>query len=179
MANIKTEKEIEIMREGGRILAGILKKLEEAVKPGITTNDLEKLAHELVLSYEVESSFLGFDGYPNMLCTSLNDEVVHGIPSGRVLEEGDLLKIDMGVLRGGFHTDSAMTVLVGNRGDSTVRNLIQTTKESLEIGISKAKVGNTLGDIGSAIQKHVEDKGFNVVRDLVGHGIGRVLHEAP
>ena len=179
MIKIKTEKEIQTMREGGKILAEILKKLEKAVKPGITTNDLEKLADELILSYGVESSFLGFDGYPNILCTSLNDEVVHGVPSGRVLKEGDLLKIDMGVLHRGFHTDSATTVLVGNKEDSVKRNLIQTTKEALEIGISKAKVGNTLGDIGVAIQKHVEDKGFNVIRDLVGHGIGRELHEPP
>src|SRR3990167_9282416 len=110
---IKTDKEIEIMKEGGKILAGILRKLEEAVKPGVTTNDLEKLAGELVLSYGVEGSFLGFDGYPNILCTSLNDEVVHSIPSDRVLGEGDLLKIDMGVLYKGFHTDSAITILVG------------------------------------------------------------------
>lgn len=167
------------MKEGGKILGEILRKLEEVTKPGITTNDLEKLVHELVLSYGVESSFLGFDGYPNMLCTSINDEVVHGLPSDRILNEGDLLKIDMGVLHEGFHTDSALTVLVGNKGDSVKRNLIQTTKESLEIGISKARVGNTLGDIGAAIQKHVEDKGFNVIRDLVGHGIGRELHEPP
>ncbi len=179
MTNIKTEKEIQIMREGGKILAEILKKLEEAVKPGITTNDLEELACELVLYYKVSGSFLGFEGYPAILCTSLNDEVVHAIPSDRVLEEGDLLKIDMGVLHEGFHTDSAVTVIVGNMNDIAKRNLIQVTKESLEIGISKAKVGNTLGDIGSAIQKHVEDKGFNVVRDLVGHGIGRELHEPP
>lgn len=179
MVNLKTEKEIEIMKEGGRILGEILKKLEEAVKPGITTNDLEELVRELISFYGVESSFLGFDGYPNILCTSLNDEVVHGIPSVRVLKEGDLLKIDMGVLHKGFHTDSATTVLVGNSGDMVKRKLIQTTKESLEIGISKAKVGNTLGDIGAAIQKHVEDRGFNVVRDLVGHGVGRELHEEP
>jgi methionyl aminopeptidase len=179
MFKIKTKEEIQIMKEGGKILAEILKKLEEATKPGITTSHLEELARELVLSYGVKSSFLGFDGYPAMLCTSLNDEVVHGLPSDRVLKEGDLLKIDMGVLHKGFHTDSARTVLVGNMGDLVKRNLIQTTKESLEIGISKAKAGNTLGDIGAAIQKHVEDKGFNVVRDLVGHGIGRELHEPP
>ncbi len=179
MVNLKTEKEIQVMKEGGKILADILRILEEAVKPGITTNDLEKLARELVLSYGVKSSFLGFDGYPNILCTSINDEIVHGLPSDRVLKEGDLLKIDMGVLHKGFHTDSAITVLVGNRGDLVKRNLIQTTKESLEIGISKAKAGNTLGDIGSAIQKYIEDRGFNVIRDLVGHGIGRELHEPP
>src|SRR3989344_2061792 len=185
---IKIKTEIEIMREGGKILAGILKKLTESVKPGITTNDLEKLARELVLSYKVKPSFLGFDGYPNILCTSLNDEVVHGIPSDRVLKEGDVLKIDMGVLHKGFHTDSATTVLVEPKEEVihiTTLNvvnqklLISVTKEALEIGISKAKIGNTLGDIGSAIQKHVEDRGFNVVRDLVGHGIGREPHEPP
>lgn len=179
MVNIKTEKEIQIMKEGGEILGEILKKLADAVKPGMTTNDLEKLARESVSFYGVESSFLGFDGYPAFLCTSVNDEIVHGLPSDRILEDGDLVKIDMGVLHEGFHTDSAVTVLVGNKGDSVKRSLIQTTKESLEIGISKAKVGNTLGDIGLAIQKHIEDKGFNVVRDLVGHGIGRELHEPP
>lgn len=179
MVNIKTEKEIQIMKEGGKILGEILNKLADAVKPGMTTNDLEKLARELVLSYGVESSFLGFDGYPAFLCTSINEEIVHGLPSDRILEEGDVLKIDMGVLHEGFHTDSATTVLVGGKGDTIKRSLIQTTRESLEIGISKAKVGNTLGDVGAAIQKHIEDKGFNVVRDLVGHGIGKELHEPP
>src|SRR3989344_3361280 len=188
MINIKTEKEIEIMREGGKILAEILNKLSESVKPEITTNDLEKLACELVLSYKVKPSFLGFDGYPNILCTSVNDEIVHAIPSNRVLKDGDLLKIDMGVLHKGFHTDSAITVLVGQKDEVihiTTLNvvnpklLISVTKEALEIGISKAKVGNHLGNLGAAIQKHVEDSGFNIVRDLVGHGIGRELHEPP
>ena len=179
MINLKTEKEIQIMREGGKILAEILKKLFEAVKPGITTNELEELACELVFSYKVKGSFLGFEGYPAILCTSLNDEVVHAVPSNRVLEEGDLLKIDMGVLHEGFHTDSAVTVIVGNMNDTNKRKLIQVTQESLEIGISKAKVGNNLGDIGYAIQKHIENNGFNVIRDLVGHGIGRELHEEP
>ncbi len=188
MIKLKTEKEIEIMREGGKILAEILKKLANAVKPGITTNYLEELACELVLSYKVKSSFLGFDGYPAMLCTSLNDEIVHGVPSDRVLKDGDLLKIDMGVLHEGFHTDSAVTVLVDQNDkviNITTRRvvspqvLISVTKEALNIGISMVKVGNTLGDVGSAIQKHVEENGFNVVRDLVGHGIGRGLHESP
>ena len=179
MINLKTEKEIEIMREGGKILAEIIKKVADAVKPGITTNDLERLARELLLSYGAESSFLGFENYPAVLCTSLNDEIVHGVPSDRILKDGDLLKIDMGVLHNGFHTDSAVTVLVGNGGDMLKRKLIQITKESLEIGISMARAGNTLGDVGSAIQRYVEDKGFNVVRDLVGHGIGRKLHEPP
>ena len=178
MIKIKTPQEIEIMSEGGKILAAILKKLAEAVKSGGTTSYLEKLARELVLSYGVKPSFLGFDGYPAALCTSVNDEIVHGVPSGRVLKDGDLLKLDMGVLYQGFHTDSAITVVVGE-GDEAKKKLLNVTKEALRIGISKAKVGNTLGDIGSAIQKYVEKNGFNVVRDLVGHGIGKELHEPP
>ena len=188
MINLKNQQEIQIMKEGGKILADILEKLKEAVKPGITTNDLEKLAGELVLSQGVKSSFLGFDGYPAVLCTSVNEEIVHSIPSKRVLKEGDVLKLDMGVLHNGFHTDSAITVLIGQNNKDihittlnvvNLQLLISVTKEALEIGISKAKVGNTLGDIGAAIQKHVEQNGFNVVRDLVGHGIGRELHESP
>lgn len=178
MTKIKTEKEIQIMKEGGKILAEILKRLSEAVKPGITTNELEKLARELVLYYGVKPSFLGHDGYPAALCTSVNDEIVHGVPSDRVLGDGDVLKLDMGVLYKGFHTDSAVTVVVG-KGDGKNQKLINVTKEALNIGISKAKVGNTLGDIGSAIQKYVEQNKFNVVKDLVGHGIGRELHEPP
>jgi len=196
MINIKTKEEIRLMKEGGRILADILNKLSEAVKPGITTNDLEELTQDLVLSYGVKSSFLGYGGFPAALCVSVNDEIVHGVPSDKVLKDGDLLKLDMGVLHKGFHTDSAISMLVGrlptssrwqsHRGSATklgqvgdLLKLINATKEALDIGISKAKVGNTLGDIGSAIQKYVEDNGFNVVRDLVGHGIGREVHEPP
>ncbi|MBI2065232.1 MAG: type I methionyl aminopeptidase [Candidatus Yanofskybacteria bacterium] len=178
MIKFKTQKEIETMKEGGKILAEILKKLSDMVRPGITTNDLEKLAQELVLSFGVKPSFLGYDGYPAVLCTSINDEIVHGVPSDRILKDGDILKLDMGVLYEGFHTDSAVTILLGG-GDDQKKKLINVTKEALRIGISKARVGNTLGDIGYAIQKYVEDNGFNVVRDLVGHGIGRELHEPP
>ena len=181
MIQIKSKEEIQIMSEGGKILAEILKKLSGAVKPGITTNKLEELARELVLSYGVKPSFLGYDGFPSALCTSVNDEIVHGVPSDRILQDGDLLKLDMGVLHKGFHTDSAITVLIGSveGGPPQAMKLVNITKEALRIGVSKAKVGNTLGDIGSAIQKYVEQNGFNVVRDLVGHGIGRKLHEPP
>src|SRR3989344_661674 len=178
MIKIKTKENVAIMKEGGKILAKILRKLAEEVKPGITTNHLEKLARDVVLYYGVKPSFLGYDGYPAALCTSVNDEIVHGMPSDRVLKDGDVLKLDMGVLHKGFHTDSAVTVIVGDRDSEKVK-LINVTKEALRIGISKAKVGNTLGDIGSAIQEYVESSGFNVVRDLVGHGIGRELHEPP
>ncbi len=180
MINIKSKEEIQIMREGGKMLAEILKKLSAEVKPGITTEDLDKLARELILSYGVKSSFLGYGGYPAALCTSINDEIVHAIPSERKIREGDLVKLDFGIIHKGFHTDSAITVLVSGGKDSVLKEkLLNVTRESLRIGISQAKAGNTLGDIGSAIQKFVESNGFNVIRDLVGHGIGRELHEPP
>lgn len=177
---IKTEKEIKIMREGGEILSAILHKLINATKAGITTFDLEDLARELLSSYKVKASFLGFDGYPAVLCTSINEEIVHGLPSDRIIKAGDLVKIDMGILHKGFHTDSAYTVLIpGENNDAINKKLVNVTKEALRIGIAKARIGNTLGDLGSAIQVYVEDQGFNVVKDLVGHGIGHELHEDP
>jgi methionyl aminopeptidase len=184
MINIKTQKETGIMREGGKILANILKDLTKAVKPGITTKDLDKLARELVFKFEARPAFLNYNGYPATLCTSINDEIVHGVPSSRKLIKGDLLKLDMGILHKGFYTDSATTVLVGSglvfdKKTLLKKKLIKITRESLEIGIKEARVGKTLGDIGLAIQKHVEKYNFNVVRDLVGHGIGRELHEEP
>lgn len=184
MIRIKSEEEIKIMKEGGTILAKILKELTKAVKPGVTTQDLDKLARELVFEFGARPAFLNYNGYPATLCTSLNDEIVHGVPSDRKLKKGDLLKLDMGILYKGFYTDSAVTVLVGGglSFDKKIllkRKLIKITRESLEVGIKEAKLGNTLGDIGSAIQKYVEKNGFNVVRDLVGHGIGRELHEEP
>lgn len=188
MTNIKTEKEIQIMRESGAILAKILKELSFAAKPGITTSDLDKLASELVFKFRVTPSFLDYRGYPATLCTSLNDEIVHGVPSGRKLKEGDLLKLDMGIFYKEFHTDSAITLVVGGqlkirsflqKDYFKKRKLIAVTKKALAIGISKAKKGNTIGDIGSVIQKYVEKEGFNVVRDLIGHGIGKELHEDP
>src|SRR3990167_6941323 len=182
MVNTKTNKEIQIMREGGRMLAEMLKRLAEEARPGIATKDLEKLACELISSYGVKPSFLGLGGYPAVLCASVNDEIVHAVPSGRKLKEGDLFKLDFGIIHKGFHADSALTILIpgGKESDNILKEkLINVTRESLRIGISKAKARNTLGDIGSAIQKYVEANGFNVVRDLVGHGIGRELHEEP
>lgn len=172
------------MREGGNILAKILKKLTKAVKPGVTTKYLDKLAEELVFKFGARSSFLNYNGYPAVLCTSINNEIVHGVPSDRKLQKGDLLKLDMGVLWKGFHTDSAVTVLVGgglslNKNILLKKKLIKVTSEALAIGIKQARSGTTIGDVGSAIQKYVEKAGFNLVRDLVGHGIGRELHEPP
>ncbi|MBI2064421.1 MAG: type I methionyl aminopeptidase, partial [Candidatus Yanofskybacteria bacterium] len=189
---LKTKEDIKIMKEGGEILAKILRRLKEEVKPGINTFQLEKLARELVLSYGVEPSFLGFENYPAVLCASVNEEIVHGLPSERVLNSGDILKLDMGVYHNGFHTDSAVTLLVGSQNDKVVHNfgltplngvrpqkLISVTREALDIGIGQAKVGNTTGDIGAAIQEFVRKNGFEVIQDLVGHGIGKELHEWP
>ena len=183
------------MKEGGAILSNILEELTKAVKPGITTQELDKLATELVFKFgartasagssgELKSSFLNYNGYPAVLCVSVNDEIVHGVPSDRRLNKGDVLKLDMGVLWKGFHTDSAVTVLVGgglafDKNTLLKKKLIKVTRESLEKGIKEAKIGNTLGDVGFTIQKYVEKEGFNVVRDLIGHGIGRELHEGP
>jgi methionyl aminopeptidase len=190
MIQIKTKEEIQTMKEGGKILANILKDLTKAVKPGITTKELDKLAQELVLKFGARSSFLNYNGYPSVLCTSINEEIVHGVPSERKLKKGDLLKLDMGVLYKGFHTDSAVTVLIGGRlalnkvplfdkGTLLKKKLIKVTKEALDIGIKQAEIGRTLGDVGSVIQQYVEKSGFNVVRELVGHGIGKELHEEP
>jgi methionyl aminopeptidase len=185
---IKTEKEIQIMKEGGAILAKILKELSAAVKPGISTEELDKLASELVFKYGAKPAFLNYNGFPAVLCTSVNEGIVHGLPSVRKLKEGDVLKLDMGVLYKGYNTDSAVTVLVtGKSKISTVfkkeysekLKLMMVTKKALEIGIKQARAGNTVGDIGSAVQKFIEDEGFGVVRELVGHGIGRELHEPP
>lgn len=176
---LKSHKEIEIMREGGSILAEILKKLAAAAKPGIKTNDLEELAHELISYYKVRSSFLGYNDYPAILCTSINDEIVHALPSDRILKDGDILKIDTGIIHKNFHTDTATTVIIGDNSDQKKKDLLNIARQALERGISKARPENTLGDIGFAIQSFVEDEGFNVIRDLVGHGIGRDLHEEP
>lgn len=176
---IKTSEDIKIMKEGGEILAKILRRLSQEAKPGITTNHLEKLARELVLSYGVEPSFLGFDNYPAALCTSVNEEIVHGVPSERILNNGDILKLDMGVYHNGFHTDSAVTLIIGDDNDPKKTELLRVTREALRIGIAQAKAGNTTGDIGAAIQEFVRKNGFEVIHDLVGHGIGEELHEWP
>ncbi|MDO8559156.1 MAG: type I methionyl aminopeptidase, partial [bacterium] len=178
MITIKTSEEIKIMAEGGKILARIMKELEGQVRPGITTRELDKAAEGLVLSSGAKCSFKGYHGYPACLCTSVNEEVVHAIPSDRVLKEGDIISLDLGVFYNGYHSDMAITVPVGKISPEA-QKLIKVTKESLEIGIKEAMVGRTFGDIGSAIQKYVESHGFNVVRDLCGHGIGKDLHEDP
>ncbi len=178
MITIKSKKEIEVMREGGKILARIMKELEKRVKPGITTIELNRAAEALILKSGGKCSFKGYEGYPTCLCASINQEIVHVVPSARVLKEGDVISLDLGIFYKGFHADMAVTLPVGKVLPETAR-LIRVTKKALKRGIKKAKPGNTFGDIGNTIQRYVEGQGFGVVRDLCGHGIGRELHEDP
>jgi methionyl aminopeptidase len=178
MITIKSREEVEKMREGGKVLASIMKELEKAVKPGITTKELDRLAESLVLKSDGKCSFKGYQGFPACLCVSINEELVHVVPSDRILKEGDIISLDLGIFYKGFHTDAAITVPVG-KVDSEAQRLIRVTKKALKRGIKKARIGNTIGDIGNTIRRFVEDQGFNVVRELCGHGIGKELHEDP
>lgn len=185
MFDLKSEQEIRLIREGGKILAKVLYKVAKAVKPGITTDDLNKLAKELILSYGAEPAFegytqdsLGNKPYPATLCTSVNDEIVHAVPSSRVMGQGDIVGLDLGLVYKGYFTDMAVTVGAG-KISAEARVLIKATKRSLDIGISQVKPGNYTGDIGAAVSKYVESRGFSVVKQLVGHGVGRAVHEEP
>jgi len=178
MISIKTQEEIGIIGEGGKILAETLKKVAEIVKPGITTLELNRAAEALILSASAKPAFKGYDGFPHSVCISVNENIVHGLPSNYILKDGDLLKLDLGVLYKGYNTDMALTVPVG-KVSFEAKRLVDVTKKSLRLGIKKAKVGNTVGDIGNTIQRFVEGQGFGVVRDLCGHGIGKNLHEDP
>nr|WP_305036161.1 type I methionyl aminopeptidase [Myxococcus sp. AB025B] len=167
------------MREAGRIVADVLDALEQAVVPGITTWELDALAEKMTAERGARPAFKGYLGFPCVLCASINDEVVHGIPSRkRKLVEGDLMKLDFGVSYRGWFGDSARTVPVG-KVSAEARSLVETTREALQKAIQAMKPGNRLGDIGHAVQRHVEARGFSVVRDFTGHGIGRKLHEHP
>lgn len=178
MIILKSPEEIEKMAAASRIVANILVRLGEELKPGITTDDLDRLAHELILKNGAIPTFVGYRGYPKSLCTSVNEEVVHGIPGARVLREGDIIGIDLGVTYGGFVGDSAVTLPVGKVSEAAAR-LMQVTKASLDLGIAQVRPGMRLGDIGHAVQTHAEAYGYSVVRDFVGHGIGRQMHEEP
>lgn len=175
---VKNELEIEAMHDSCRIVGIILRDLAKAVRPGLKTMVFEELARKRCADFNVKPAFLGMYGFPYALCCSVNEEVVHGFPSDRVLEEGDIVSFDMGVLHNGFFGDSAITVPVGTVGDATTR-LLDVTRHSLELGIEQARPDNDLYDISGAVQKYVEDQGFGVVRRFVGHGIGRKLHEKP
>jgi methionyl aminopeptidase len=177
--DVKTPEQIELMRLAGRIVSEILDELEKAVAPGVTTWDLDQLAERLIYQKGAQPAFKGYLGFPACLCASINEEVVHGIPSRkRALREGDLMKLDFGVKFQGWFGDSARTVPVGQVSEQA-KALLEVTRESLFKGIEQMKPGNRIGDIGAAVQQHVEARGFSVVRDFVGHGIGTKLHEAP
>ena len=180
MIQLKSQREIEIMARGGKILADTVKLMEDSVKPGMTTADLDAIAEDFIRSHKgAVPSFKGLYNFPASICSSINNEIVHGIPSRkRVLAEGDLVSIDVGVYYEGYHTDSATTVAVGKVSDESAR-LLQVTRDALAAGVAAAKLGNHLGDIGAAVQEVVEAAGFSVVRDLVGHGIGAGFHEEP
>ena len=176
---IKSQEEIELMREAGRLLAMTHKELKKIIKPGITTMDIEKKGEEIIRSFGCIPSFLNYNGYPASICVSVNDEVVHGIPSKeRYLEDGDIVSLDAGLIYKGYHSDAARTHGVGEISEEA-KKLIQVTKESFFEGIKNAMPGRYLVDIARGIQKHAESNGFSVVRDLCGHGIGRNLHEDP
>lgn len=166
------------MREGGQILAEIMKELENKVEPDITTKELDRAAEALILKYGGKPSFKGHLDFPACLCTSVNEELVHCIPSERKLKEGDIVSLDLGILYKGFHTDMTVTLPVGEISPAAQR-LIRITKKALKRGIKKVRPGITFGDISNTIQRYVESQGYNVVRELCGHGIGRELHEEP
>lgn len=175
---IKSKEEREKIREAGRIIAAVLAELRAAVRPGITTEDLDKLAVATLQRSGAKSSALGYHGYPASICTSLNEEVVHGIPGKRVLQEGDVITLDLAASYNGWHADSAITVPVGTVSSETER-LLKVTENALYRGIAAARAGNRLHDIGRAVQSCVEEAGFSVIRQYSGHGIGRSMHEDP
>lgn len=178
MIIIKNHKEIELMRKAGKIVAETLLLVGEKVRPGITTAELDSIAEEFITKHGARPSFKGLYGFPASLCISVNEQVVHGIPGGYVLKEGDIVSVDCGAKIDGFHGDAARTFAVGNISDEAKR-LIQVTEESFFKGIEFARIGNNLTDISNEIQSYVEAAGFSVVRDFVGHGIGKSVHEDP
>lgn len=176
---VKSSREIELMTEAGRILEIVHKELEKALHPGMTTKAIDRLGEEIIRSYGCIPSFLDYNGYPASICVSVNDEVVHGIPSEhRIIREGDIVSLDAGVIYKGYHSDAARTHCVGEVSKEA-QNLVRVTRECFFEGIKYAKEGNHLFDISGAIGRYAEERGYGVVRDLCGHGIGTALHEAP
>lgn len=178
MIELKSEREIKIIRENGRIVAMTLNYIKEKIKPGIKTIELDFWAEEFIKRNKAVPAFKGYHGFPKNICVSINEEVVHGIPGQRVLKEGEIVSVDVGVLKDGFYADGAWTFPVGEIADE-FKKLLEVAKKGLEAGIAQANSGNRLGDISFAVQSLVEQNGFSVVRDLTGHGIGRQMHEDP
>jgi methionyl aminopeptidase len=178
MLKLKTDKEIEILRKNNLLVSKTLGELAKHIKPGVTTLQLDKIAETYIRDHGAEPGFLGYAGFPNTLCTSVNDQVVHGIPSDKELQDGDIISVDCGTKMEGFYGDSAYTFMVGEV-DQEVQRLLKITKESLFKGIEQAVAGKRVGDISAAVQRHAEQAGFSVVREMVGHGLGSNMHEAP
>lgn len=178
MVTIKSRAELELMEVPCKIVAEVLEKLEEFIKPGMSTLDIDKFAENIINSRDALPSFKGYRGYPSSVCASVNEVVVHGIPSQRVIQEGDIVSIDVGAYKNGFHGDAARTYAVGTVSEKA-EDLIRVTRESFFKGIEKAVDGGRLTDISHAVQVYVESHGYGVVRDFFGHGIGRELHEEP
>jgi len=183
MIHIKTEPELDRMRQAGRIVAEVLQRMREQVAPGVTTGELDALAEEVIRGHGAIPSFKGYPPgsahpFPATICASVNDELVHGIPGSLVLEEGDIISIDVGAIHEGYHGDAAVTLPVGEIDEETKR-LLEVTRAALQSGIDAARADNRSGDVSAAIQKCVEQRGYNVVREYTGHGIGRQMHEEP
>jgi methionyl aminopeptidase len=178
MIHYKSSDEIELIRASAEILSRAHAEVAKLVAPGITTEELDQIAEAYIRDHGGEPSFKGYNGFPSSLCISIDEQVVHGIPSSQPLQNGSIVSIDCGVFYKGFHSDAAYTYPVGEVTDD-IKQLLKVTRESLYLGIENAKAGNRVGDIGYAIQHYVEDFGFSVVRELVGHGIGKTLHESP
>ena len=179
MVTIKSEREIELMREAGRILAKVHEELGKELKPGMSTKEIDRICEQLIRGYGCIPSFLNYEGFPASVCVSINDEVVHGIPNKhRYIQEGDIVSLDTGVIWKGYQSDAARTHMIGEVTPQA-RKLVEVTEQSFFEGIKYAKAGNHLNDVSSAIQAYAESFGFGVVRDLVGHGIGTEMHEAP
>jgi methionyl aminopeptidase len=178
MITIKSNREIELMKQAGRIVAETHNILEKAIRPGITTNELDHIAEQYIHSQDAIPSFKGYSGFPASICASVNEQVVHGIPGLNKLKDGDIISIDIGAIYKGYHGDAAKTYIVGSVSEEAKR-LIKVTQESFYEGIKYAIEGNRLSDISAAIQQYVEKHGYSVVREFVGHGIGRQMHEEP
>jgi methionyl aminopeptidase len=178
MLYTRTNEEVELLRKSNQLVSKTLAQLASLIQPGITTLSLDRIAETYIRDNGAVPAFKGYNGFPNTLCTSVNDEVVHGIPSGYILKEGDIISIDCGVLMSGYYGDSAYTFAVGQIDDE-VRRLLDFTRASLEDGVNEAIAGNRIGDISFAVQAKAESGGYSVVRELVGHGLGTKLHEAP
>ncbi len=178
MIYLKTDEEVELMRISNLLVSRTLAEIAKNIKPGVATLQLDKIAETFIRDHGAVPTFLGYEGFPNSLCISVNDQVVHGIPSDYELREGDIVSVDCGAEKDGFHGDSCYTFCVGEV-DEEVKKLLRTTKESLYEGIKNAVEGKRVGDIGYAIQSYCENRGYSVVRNMVGHGIGREMHEDP